>query len=102
MIVTVDWDPDENARYAKTIELATNYFTNQDQYAFFFLATNAPERSAFNKIERQMVKFSQELSGAVLHHNKFMSYLNYKRETIDPELENLCIRDRSQLKSGWV
>lgn len=62
---------------------------------FFFLATNAPGRSAFNKLERQMVKFSQELSVAVLHHNKFMSYLNYKMETIDPELENLCMRDRS-------
>lgn len=95
MIVTVDWDPDENARYAKNYRTCDQLFHQPGLVCVFFLATNAPGRSAFNKIERQMVKFSQELSGAVLHHNKFMSYLNYKRETIDPELENLCIRDRS-------
>ena len=34
-----------------------------------------------------MVKFSQELSGVILPHNKFGSHLNSKGETIDPELE---------------
>ena len=47
MIVTVDGGPDENPRYTKTIERVINYFTTQDLDAFF-LATNAPERSAFN------------------------------------------------------
>ena len=39
MIVTVDGDPDENPRYAKTIECAIDYFLSQDLDAFF-LATN--------------------------------------------------------------
>ena len=33
-----------------------------------------------------MVKFNQELSGIVLPHDKFGSYLNSKGEAIDPEL----------------
>ena len=61
MIVTVDGGPDEHPRYAKTIECAINYFSSQGLDRFF-LPTNAPGRSAFNRIERRMVKFSQELS----------------------------------------
>ena len=75
MIVTVDGDPDENPRYAKTIECAIDYFLSQDLDAFF-LATNAPGRSAFNRVERRMVKFSKELSGVVLPHDNFGSHLN--------------------------
>ena len=86
MVVTVDGSPDENPRYAKTIECAINYFTTQDLDAFF-LAMNAPGRSALNRIECRMVKFSQELSGIVLPHDKLGSQLNSKEERIDPELE---------------
>ena len=50
MMVTADVVLDENPRYTKTIECAINYFTTQDLDAFF-LVTNGPERSAFNKIE---------------------------------------------------
>ena len=53
----------------------------------FFLATNAPRKTAFNRIEGRLVKFSQELSGIVLSHDKFGSHLNLKGETIEPELE---------------
>ena len=53
----------------------------------FFLATNAPGRSAFNRVERRMVKFSKELSGVVLPHDNFGSHLNAKGKTIDKELE---------------
>ena len=70
----------------RTIECAIDYFTTQD-LDVFFLATNTPSRSAFNRIERRMVKFSQELSGIVLPHDKFGSHLNSKGETIDSELE---------------
>ena len=49
--------------------------------------SSIPSRSAFNRIERRMVKFSQELSGIVLPHDKFGSHLNSKGETIDSELE---------------
>ena len=86
MIVTIDEGPDENPRYTKTIECAINYFTTQDLDAFF-LSTKAPGRGAFNRIERSMVTFGQELSGTVLPYNKFGSHLNSIGETIDPELE---------------
>ena len=86
MIVTVNGGPDENPRYTKTIECAIDYFNTQGLDAFF-LTTKAPGRSAFNRVEHQMVKFSQELSGVILPHDKFGSHLNSKGETIDPELE---------------
>ena len=49
--------PDENPRYTKTIECAIDCFITKD-FDTFFLATNAPGRSVFNRIERRMVKFS--------------------------------------------
>ena len=58
MIVTVDGSPDENPRYTKIVECAIDYFLSQDLDAFF-LGTNAPVRSAFNRAERRMVKFSK-------------------------------------------
>ena len=54
MAVTVDGSLDENSRYKKTIEYTINYFTTQDLDGFF-LVTNASGRSAFNRIERQIV-----------------------------------------------
>ena len=78
--------PDENARQTKTIVSAINYFTTQD-LRVSFPATNAAGRSACNRIECRMVKFSQELSRIVLPHDKFGSHRNSKGEMIDPELE---------------
>ena len=50
-----------------------------------------------------MVKFSKELSGVVLPHDKFGSHLNAKGEIIDKELEkNLGMLGRYWLKSGPV
>ena len=91
MIVTIDGGPDENPRYTKTIKCAIDYFTTQRT------ATNAPGRSAFNRIDRRMVKFSQELSGIVLPHDKFGSHLNLKGKMTDPELEKKtsCMWGRS-------
>ena len=86
MIVKVDGVLDENPRYTKTIECAIDYFLSLDLDAFF-LATNAPGRSAFNRVERRMVKFSKEVSGVVLPHDNLGSHLNAKGETIDIELE---------------
>ena len=45
MIVTVDGGPDENPRYEKTINCSIKDFVEHDLDAFF-LATNAPGRSA--------------------------------------------------------
>ena len=60
----------------------------------FFLAMNTPGRSAFNRIEHQMVKFCQELSRTVLLHEKRLIQ-SWKRKTS-------CMRGRSLLKSGWL
>ena len=86
MNVTVDGGPDENPRYSKTIECAIDYFNTYDLDAFL-LATNAPGRSAFNRIERRMVKSSKELSGVILPHDQFGTHLSSNGETIDAELE---------------
>ena len=86
MIVMVDGDPDEDPRYTKTIECAIDFFLSQDLDAFF-IVTNTPGRSAFNRVEHRMVKFSKELSGVVLPHDNFGSHVNAKGETVDKELE---------------
>lgn len=64
MIVNVDESENENPRNTKTAECTIDYFTTP-HLDEFLLATNAPRRNSFNKIESQMVKFSRELSGIV-------------------------------------
>ena len=53
MIVTVDGGLDENPRYANTINCAIDYLNEHDLDAYFVI-TNAPARSAFNRVERRM------------------------------------------------
>ena len=86
MIVTVDGGPDENPRYQNTIKCSIEYFVENDLDALF-LATNAPGRSAFNRVERRMVKLSKELGGVILEHDKFGSHLDSTGVTIDKDLE---------------
>ena len=74
----------------------SNYFTTQGLDAFF-LATNSPRRNTFYRIERRMVKFSQELRGIVLSHDKFGSHLNSKKKTIDPGLEKKNVMYAGQI-----
>ena len=69
IIATVDGGPDENPRYEKTINCSIEYFVENGLDAFF-LATSAPGRSAFNRVERRMVKLSKELSVIILEHDK--------------------------------
>ena len=86
MIVTVDGGPNENPRYEKTINCSIKYFVENGLDAFF-LATNAPGRSVFNRVERRLVKLSKELSGVILEHDKFGSHLDAKGVTVDKDLE---------------
>ena len=86
MIVTVDGGPDENPRYEKTINCSIKYFVENSLDAFF-LATNVPDRSAFNRAERRIVRLSKELSGVILEHDKFGSHLDAKSVTVDKDLE---------------
>lgn len=52
-----------------------------------FVATNAPGRSAYNRIERRMAPLSRQLSGVIIPHDHFGSHLNNRCITVDEELE---------------
>lgn len=52
LMLTVDGGPDENPRYQKVITVAVHHFLQHD-FDALFLATNAPGRSAFNRVERR-------------------------------------------------
>ena len=83
MIVSVDGGSDENLRYENTIIYSIEYFLGNDLDAFF-LATNAPGQSAFNRAKHRMVK---ELSGVILDHDKFGIHIDTKGMT-DLDLKN--------------
>ena len=85
-IVTVDGGPDENPRYSNIINCAVEYFCEHDLDAYF-VATNKPGRSAFNRVERQKSNLSKELSGVILPHDHFGTHLDYNNKTIEEELE---------------
>ncbi|BFZ05261.1 hypothetical protein BsWGS_08300 [Bradybaena similaris] len=86
LIMSVGGGPDENPRYQKVIDVAIHHFVKQNLDAFF-IATNAPGRSAFNRVERRMAPLSRELSGLILPHEHFGSHLDSLGRTIDDELE---------------
>lgn len=50
LIFTVDGGPDENPRYRKVIQIAIHHFKEYNLDTLF-IATNAPGRSAFNRVE---------------------------------------------------
>lgn len=80
VIVTVDGGPDENPRYQKVIDVAIHHFVNNNLDALF-IATNAPGRSAFNRVERRMAPLSRELSGLILSPDHFGSHLDSQGRT---------------------
>ncbi|KZR97817.1 Uncharacterized protein APZ42_007100, partial [Daphnia magna] len=81
-----DGGPDENPRYQKVIQIAIHHFVNHNLDGLF-VATNAPGRSAFNRVERKMAPLSKELSGLILPHDHFGTHLDNSGRTIDDELE---------------
>ncbi|KZR95977.1 Uncharacterized protein APZ42_009943, partial [Daphnia magna] len=86
VIFTVDGGPDENPRYQKVIQIAIHHFVNHNLDGLF-VATHAPGRSAFNRVERKMAPLSKELSGLILPHDHFGTHLVNSGRTIDDELE---------------
>lgn len=50
MIVTADGGPEKSLRYSNTINCTTGNFADPDLDAFF-VATNAPGRKTFNRVE---------------------------------------------------
>ena len=71
----VDGGPDENPRYSNIINCAIEYFCEHNLDAYF-VGTNAPGRSAFNRVERKMSNLSKELSGVILPHDHFSTHLD--------------------------
>ena len=86
VIMTVDGGPDENPRYQKVIAFAIQHFKRYDLDAMF-IATNAPGRSAYNRVERRMAPLSRELAGLILPHDYFGSHLDERGVTINEHLE---------------
>lgn len=86
VFLSVDGGPDENPRYPKVIHHAIDHFSKYDLDALFVFS-NAPERSAYNHVERRMAPLSKELAGVILEHNHFGSHLDPSGKTIDNDLE---------------
>ena len=88
LVSTVDGGSDENARYGKVIKVAVHHFLQYD-FDAVFIATNAPGRSSFNRVERKMAPLSKELTGLILGlpHDHYGSHLNDRGVTIDADLE---------------
>ena len=86
VVFSVDGGPDENPRYQKVIDVAIHNFVKHILDALF-VATNAPGRSAFNRVERRMAPLSRELSGLILPHEHFGSHLDSQGRTTDEALE---------------
>lgn len=86
IIIMVDGGPDENPRYSAVIACAIDRFKEWNLDGLF-VATNAPGRSAFNRVERIMAPFSRSLSGVILSHNHEGNHLDSQMNTVDEDLE---------------
>ncbi|KAK3919961.1 Enzymatic polyprotein [Frankliniella fusca] len=86
IMFSVDGGPDENPRYKKVILHGIDHFKKYDLDALFIF-TNAPGRSAFNRVERRMAHLSRALSGLILEYDHFGSHLDGNGANVDEELE---------------
>ena len=75
----------------KTISVAIHNFKIMNLDALF-VCTNAPKRSAFNRVERRMAPLSRELAGLILPHDHYGTHLDEQGRTIDAELEKSNFR----------
>lgn len=73
-------------RYEKVIKHSIHNFKafNLD---LLIVATNAPGRSAYNRVERRMAPLSRELSGVILEHDHYGTHLDNNGRTVDTEKE---------------
>ena len=88
VIIFSDGGPDENPRYSKVKQYAIQHFKKYNLDAIF-IVTNAPGRSAYNRVERRMAPLSKRLSEVILEHEHYGSHLNFSGKTIDDGLETL-------------
>lgn len=101
MIISVDGGPDENPRYEKVIHHSIDHFKKYN-FDAFYVVTNAPGRSAYNRVERRMAQLSHQLSGVILPYDYFGSHLNTQGKTIDEVLEKkiFSMQEKCYLKFG--
>lgn len=85
-IFFVDGGPDENPRFPKTLQFASQHFKNNNLDGLF-IATHAPHQSASNPVERRMAPLSRDLCGVILPHDTYGSHLDGSGRTIDYDLE---------------
>ena len=85
MMLSVDGGPDENPRYEQVIHHAIGHFKEYN-FDAIFVFTNAPGRSAYNRIERRMAPLSRDLVGVLLPHDHFGNHIQSSK-TKDPALE---------------
>ncbi|GBP12486.1 hypothetical protein EVAR_10166_1 [Eumeta japonica] len=81
-----DGGPDENPRYERVIVSTIRHFKDLDLDAIY-IATNALERSAFNRVELRMAPLSRELTGVLLKYDTFDSHPDFSNRTTDLKLE---------------
>lgn len=86
VMVITDGGPDESPRFQNVINVAISHF-NKFNLDAIFIATNAPGRSAYNRVERRMAPLSRELAGVLLPHDHFGNHLSTQKQTIDEALE---------------
>ena len=86
LVLSVDGRPDENPRYREVIAHSVSHFLTYDLDGLFVF-TNAPGRSAYNRVERRMAPLSRELAGVVLPHDHYGSHLDSSGGTTDEVLE---------------
>jgi hypothetical protein len=72
------------------VQFSGKYFEDFRELLAFdalFIATNAPGRSAFNRIAMKMAPLSNKFTRLTLPNYHFGSHLNERRITIDANLE---------------
>lgn len=94
LIITSDGGPDENPRYQNVAEVAIHHLFKRDLDGLF-IATNAPGRSAYNRVERRMAPLSRDLCGLVLPHDYYGNHLT-KAKSIDEELKKKNFRKSAE------
>lgn len=52
------------------------------------VATNAPGRSTYSRVERRMAPLSRKLSGVILEHDHYGTHLDSNGKTVDTEKES--------------
>lgn len=77
---------DKNSRSRKVILCACQHFLSYNFDAVFII-TNSLGRSACDRVNRRMAKFSNELAGLILPHDFYGSYLNSVGFTKDEDFE---------------